>query len=165
MQLRTELGVAESFVAHVGQAKEVVVPLSEEELGPIRENSTRASDFLASYLERDVSSWSLDDLDAVFAAWIIAGDKRGFKPDRVVQILGAAFGERCAKELNMRWVWIEDFDGKCIALQGVDKDFRAFPFHSVEKRVADLESGFFKSVFISLQSASRNSEVASIGDV
>lgn len=165
VQLRTELGAAESFVARVCPTKEVVVPLSEEELGPIRKNSAHASAFLASYLERDVSSWSLDDLDAVFAAWINADDKRGFQPDKVVQIFGAAFGERCAQDLNMRWVWIEDSDGKCIALQGVDKDFRAFPFHSVEKRVTGSEYGFFKSVFISLQSASHNSEVASTGEV
>jgi len=165
VQLRTELGVAESFVARVCPAKEIVVPLSEEEVGPIRRNSARASDFLASYLERDVSSWSLDDLDLAFAAWINAEDKRGFEPDRVVQILGAAFGERCAQELKMRWVWIEDSDWKCIALQGVANDFRGFPFHSVEKRVADLEHGFFKSIFISLQSAARQSEVASPGDV
>jgi len=164
-QQRTELGVAESFVARVCPTKEVVLPLSEEELRPIQKNSALASDFLASYHEREISVWSLDDLDAAFAAWINAEDKRGFAQDKVIQILGAAFGERCAQELKMRWVWIEDSDWKTIALQGVEKDFRAFPFHSVEKRVEDLEYGFFKSIFISLQSASRDSEIASTGEV
>jgi hypothetical protein len=39
-------------------------------------------------------------------------------------------------EVAVARLWVVDSAGKSLALQGIDKDFRAFPFHSIEKRIA-----------------------------
>jgi hypothetical protein len=38
---------------------------------------------------------------------------------------------------------------------GIEKDFRAFPYHCVSKRIAAGETGFFKRISITLLSQSR----------
>jgi hypothetical protein len=70
-----------------------------------------------------------------------------------VQILGASFGQYCADTLEMRWVVITDQDGTAAAIRGAKKDYRAFPFHAIWKRIRDRENGFFKPIYISLEEA------------
>lgn len=53
----------------------------------------------------------------------------------------------------MRWVVITDEDGSAAALRGAKKDYRAFPFHAIRKRIADLEEGFFQPMYVSLEAA------------
>jgi hypothetical protein len=157
-QFRSELGSASGFVARTEPEPEVVIPLTDEELAPIHAAANHVTAFLSEFLERPVSTWSLEDLDATFATWSDSEDKRGFSDQEVIQLLGSAFGERCAQELNMRWVWVDDSEGRMLALQGKKKKFRAFPLHSVEKRIAHSEVGFFEPIFIALHSASQNPE-------
>jgi hypothetical protein len=102
---------------------------------------------------RSPQSWGLDDLDAAFASWAAAADRRGYDDEAIVQILGAAFGQYCARTLDMKWVIIDDQDGSAAALRGASKDYRAFPFHSIWKRIHDGEQGFFKPIYISIEHA------------
>jgi len=53
----------------------------------------------------------------------------------------------------MRWIRLTDSDGTDVALQGIAKDFRGFPFNVIAKRIPVREHGFFKPIYISLQDA------------
>jgi hypothetical protein len=44
-------------------------------------------------------------------------------------------------------------DGTAAAIRGAKKDYRAFPFHAIWKRIRDRENGFFKPIYISLEEA------------
>jgi hypothetical protein len=48
--------------------------------------------------------------------------------------------------LDMRRAVITDQDGSAAALRGCRKDYRAFPFHAIWKRIRDREQGFFKPI-------------------
>jgi len=83
-------------------------------------------------------------------------DKRGYSRDDVVRLTGAALGELCIRSFGMRWIQLTDSEGTVVALQGREMDFRAFPFHSVSKRIDDGEYGFFRAVFIGIEAASKS---------
>jgi hypothetical protein len=160
-QVRTELGTAETYVATTRtQPEETIEPLSEAVIAGIRANAAKAASFVSTFIESNASIWSIDDLDAAFKAWTISSEKHGFNPNTVIELLGAAFGERCAQELNMQWINVTDKYGKSIALVGKEKAFRAYPYDSIAKRVAEGECDFFKPIFMSLLSASRNEDIA-----
>lgn len=141
------------FVATTGPEPETVVPLSEGELAPILENAELVRSFLDAFLGRDPSERFLDDLDEAFGAWSESKDKKGYTNEAVVEIVGAAFGRFCAETLGMRWIRLTDADGTAIAVQGITKDFRGFPYHAISKRIPSGEYGFFKPIYISLQDA------------
>jgi hypothetical protein len=71
----------------------------------------------------------------------------GFTDEAVIELLGAMFGHYCVGRLNMRWVKLSDADGSTLAIEGVDLEFRGFPFQTISKRIADSEYGFFVPVF------------------
>jgi len=142
-----------SFVATVAPIPETVVPLSDEELRPILANAELIGQFLSAF-GAGRQPWSLEDLDLAFAAWSQAGDRRGYSNEAVIEITGAAYGQYCIERLDMRWVKVTDADGTAVALQGTKKDFRAFPYHSVSKRIDDSEMSFFGTIYASLAAAS-----------
>ena len=150
---RSELGQTSMFVATTEPEPETVVPLSEEDLKPILENAELVGPFLETFLARSPSNQFLDDLDDAFGAWSEANDKKGYTNETVVEIVGAAFGRFCAETLGMRWIRLADADGTAIAIQGISKDFRGFPYHAISKRIPSGEYGFFKLIYISLQDA------------
>jgi hypothetical protein len=137
----------ESLVATVDAAPESIEPLSEAELQGILENAALVRPFMSRFDVSVDGEWSPDNLDAAFTAWSSSPEKYGYTDKAVVEIAGAAFGQLCAERLNMRWVKITDTNGTALALQGVEKDFRAFPHFSVEKRINDYECGFVAPVF------------------
>ena len=57
------------------------------------------------------------------------------------------FGEYCVRHLDMRWIKLADQDGTTLAIEGVEKSFRGFPFQSITKRINDSECGFFRPLF------------------
>lgn len=77
----------------------------------------------------------------------MAPDKLGFTDEAVMELLGAMFGHYCVVKLNMRWIKLSDANGSTLATEGVDREFRGFPFHTISKRIADSEYGFFAPVF------------------
>lgn len=155
-RLKDSEGEAEQFVATIEPVDETVVPLSDEDLRPIIEDAALLSTFMAKFQGSNVSGWNLNDLDAAFCSWLDASDKCGYTDEAIVAILGAGFGQYCAEHLNMRWVRFVDKDSETLGLQGIERDVRGFPYHTILKRIADSERGFFLPVFISLRHAFEN---------
>jgi hypothetical protein len=85
----------------------------------------------------------------------------GYSDQAVMELLGAMFGHYCATQLNMRWIQLTDSDGTTLAVDGVEREFRAFPYQIIMKRIADREFGFFRPVFILVK---RNSMEARLRD-
>jgi hypothetical protein len=157
IRIRDSGSEVEGFVAKIAPVEEKIVPVSVGEVRSILENARLTGAFIRTFHGVQGVDWSLQDLDAAFAAWLHADDKLGYTDAAVVEILGAGFGQYCASHLNMRWIRVTDSLGTAIGLQGRESDFRGFPFHSISKRIPDCEYGFFGSVFISLKHA-RESE-------
>jgi Domain of unknown function (DUF3806) len=147
----------------VRQPVTTIRPFNEEETRAIDENDALLPEFFRVLLGRAPEVWGPDDFDAAFASWAGAGDLKGYDEETAVQILGAAFGQYCARTLNMHWVVITDEDGSAAALRGIKKDYRAFPFHAIRKRIRDREQGFFKPIYISLEQASEQDWAATRG--
>lgn len=156
-RFRGPLGAADAFVATIEPVPEVVRVLSAEEVQPIRENVELGIRFLREFGIENPEGWTLDDLDEAFARWQAASDKLGYSDDFIIEVLGAMFGEYCSAQLNMRWIKLEDQYGATLAIEGIEREFRGFPYQSISKRIKDSEHGFFRSVFIAL---SRMSEEA-----
>jgi hypothetical protein len=149
---RDPLGDVESFVATIAPIPETVEVLSEAELQPIRENAALVQQFLERFDSHSPNDWALEDLDQAFKAWVCSDNKRGFSEETVVEVVGAAFGEYCARQLNMHWIRVTDQDGTALAVDGIEKEFRAFPYQTIMKRITASEYGFFRPVFTMIKS-------------
>lgn len=157
---RSELGSSEFFVATVEPRSETIKPLTELELAPIFENAERIDDFFTAFLAERGDCHFLTSLDCAFGVWRESEDKKGYSSEAVIEIAGAAFGNYCVDNLDMRWIWIDDDLGRAIAVQGRAKNFRGFPFDAIMKRIPTGEYGFFTSIFICLKEASEQNSVA-----
>ena len=140
-------GPVEAFRATIEPVAETVVVLSDEEVQSITENVTFGVTLLRAFGVDGGDDWTLADLDAAFEAWQRAPDKRGYTDEAVTELLGAMFGYHCTVHLNMRWVTVTDAQGTSLAVEGVEREFRGFPYHTVAKRITDRECGFFVPVF------------------
>jgi hypothetical protein len=141
----------QSFVATVDPVPEVLRPFDSSELRAIEENAAQVAVLSQRYLGEAFAKPTPEALDAIFAAWAHSPERSATSDEEIVQILGAAFGRHCTSALDMRWVVVTDSDGSAAAIQGVAKDFRGFPFHSIWKRIRDNEQDFFVPIFLSLQ--------------
>jgi hypothetical protein len=150
---RSEQGQSSLFVATIEAAPETVEILGTDDLRPILENAALVEGFIGSFIERRAGADILEELDLAFGAWMEADDQLGYTDEGVLEIAGAAFGKVCTERLNMRWIRVVDSWGTALAVQGVMKDFRGFPYAAVSKRIASGEYGFFKPIYISLQDA------------
>jgi len=135
------------FIATTKPLPETVHILTDEEVRPLRENVAYGVKFLETFDAYNDKDWTLDHLDAAFASWLNARDRRGYSEEAVMELLGAMFGHYCNSQLNMHWIKLSDADGSTLAVDGVLKVFRAFPYQMISKRIADSEYGFFKPVF------------------
>lgn len=150
---RSPSGETEVFVATIEPLEESIRSFNEAETQAIEENSALLPEFFWVFLERSSEAYGPDDLDAAFASWAEAADRKGYDEEAVVQILGAAFGQHCSRTLDMGWVVITDKNGSAAALRGLGKNYRAFPFHAIWKRIRDKEKGFFKPIYVSFEVA------------
>jgi hypothetical protein len=145
--IRDPSGDAQVFIATTKPVVETVHVLTDEEIRPLLENAAYGIEFLKTFSAYDGTDWTLHDLDAAFACWLNASDRRGYTDQAVIELLGAMFGQYCNSQLNMRWIKLTDQDGSTLALDGVFKQFRGFPYQTISKRIADSEHGFFSPVF------------------
>jgi len=132
-------------------AVETISPLTADERLAIQHNAALVGDFLEAFVKLPDADSRLQDLDSGFAAWLLADDKLGYSTEAVVEIVGAAFGEYCATTLEVRWVKILDDDGEAVALQGIERDVRGFPFHTIAQRILRAEHGFFLPIYLLLK--------------
>jgi hypothetical protein len=142
-----EFGRANAFIAMTAPLEESVSVLSADEIRPINENVVYGVQFLEAFGIASGESWTLTDLDSAFEAWVLAIDKLGFTDEAVIELLGAMFGHYCTVRLNMRWIKLSDVDGTTLAIEGVDREFRGFPFQAISKRITASEYGFFVPIF------------------
>jgi len=142
-----EFGRVHAFTATVTPVEESVVILSADEIHRINENVVYGVQFLEAFGVASGENWTLTDLDSAFEAWVLAIDKLGFTDEAVIELLGAMFGHYCVVQLNMRWIKLSDADGTTLAVEGVNREFRGFPFQTISKRITDSECGFFVPVF------------------
>ena len=149
------LGPVEGFVATIAPFEESVSTLSHDELVPILGNAESAIEFVATFASALEQQLTLNDMDSAFSAWIAATDQRGYTAEAVIELLGAAFGNYCVERLNMRWVQVSDADGTALAVDGIRNVFRCYPYHSISKRLAAGETGFFVGVFALLEDMAR----------
>lgn len=159
VQARDSSGRTESFVATTLPAPETVVILNEEEVRPLKENAQYGLEFLSAFGIQHGAEWDVDDLDHAFAAWQTAGDKSTYTDNYVMEVLGAMFGDYCVKHLDMRWIKLTDEDGTTLAIEGVTREFRSFPYQSIVKRIKDSEHGFFRPIFRSLHQNSTDAKI------
>jgi len=159
----SDAGRAQSFVATIEPVPETVRAFDEDELAAIEENAAQVSILSRRYLEESFSQPTPKELDDIFNAWAHSTERGAVSDEEIVQILGAAFGKHCALALNMKWVVVTDSNGSAAAIQGITKDFRGFPFHSIWKRIRANEQDFFAPIFSTLEKQSAASrEAASV---
>jgi hypothetical protein len=144
----------QSFVATTDPVPETLRSFDSSELVAIEENAAQVSILSRRYLGKTYANPTPDELDAIFSAWAHSPERDVTSDEEIVQILGAAFGKHCVAALNMRWIVVTDSDGSAAVIQGVVKDFRGFPFHSIWKRIRDNEQDFFVPIFFELQKQS-----------
>ena len=149
----TPEGAVTTRVATTGPVKETVAPLPEDMMAGVREMAGHALMFVRDHLPGfDTASWSLQDLDDAFANWIARGDHASCPPEIVEQIVGSAFGEFCARQLDMHWILVTDAHGTAAAIEGDGsgaryKTMRSFPFAAVSKRIASGEAHFLVPIY------------------
>lgn len=155
LNISDPLGGAHAFIATTRPVEETVTPLTDEQVRPIRENIDFGIRFFEAFGIESGTNWTLEDLDEAFARWQRASDKLGYSDEFIVEVLGAMFGEYCAAQLNMRWINLKDQDGTTLAVEGVEREFRAFPYQAIVKRIKDSEHGFFRPVFVFIKHQSQ----------
>jgi hypothetical protein len=156
----SDTGRSQTFVATIEPVPETVRAFDEGELAAIVENAAQVPILARRYLEKSVPNPTPKELDDLFNAWAHSTERGATSDEEIVQILGAAFGEHCVMVLNMKWVVVTDSDGSAAAIQGIAKDFRGFPFHSIWKRIRANEQDFFVPIFASLERQSASSSEA-----
>ena len=162
--IRAPEGDVQVFIATTKPTPETVHILTGEEVRPLDENVAYGIDFLKTFDAYNGMDWTPDNLDAAFTSWLNASDRRGYSDEAIIELLGAMFGHYCNSQLNMHWIRLSDEDGTTLAIDGVLKEFRAFPYQTISKRIAASEYGFFKPVFSLIKhnesEASKRSDVA-----
>jgi len=161
----TRIPIAERSISENGESLRVyesafrpaplqtAVAPSEAELHALNEKAAAVNGFLLAFIGRDPGDeWSLPDLDAAFANWLTAEDKKYYSKTTVIAITGAGFGNYLVKHLGMRWLWISDSEGSAWAVRDSNDCVTGFPHHTVAKRIDDLETSFFEAVFLYLRS-------------
>jgi hypothetical protein len=156
----SDTGRTKSVVATIEPVPETVRAFDEDELAAIEENAAQVSILSQRYLEKPLPQATPKELDEIFNAWAHSTERSAVSDEEIVQILGAAFGKYCALALNMRWVVVTDSGGSAAAIQGIAKDFRGFPFHSIWKRITADEQDFFVPILASLEKQSAASREA-----
>jgi hypothetical protein len=158
LRVRDASGLTDVFVATTLPIEEVVAVLNPDEVLPLKENALYGLEFLGAFGIDKGTGWTLHDLDQAFAAWQVGSDKSVYTDQYVIEVLGAMFGDYCASRLNMRWIKLTDRDGSTLAIEGIAKVFRGFPYQTISKRIHDSEHGFFIPVFNMLQHNSREAD-------
>jgi len=145
---RHRVGGVASLVASVAPYEQRFTPLSDAQRGTIRDNAKLIVPFMSFHAVKPSGEWSLEELDKAFSAWTESGRKTPYGDDFVVEVAGAAFGEYCARHLNMEWVLVDDQGGKTVGLRSRVVEQQSFPFSTVFKRIPVREHGFFRPVFL-----------------
>ncbi len=155
-RVRGPSGPIEGFVATVEPIEEKLDFPAPDVAAAIGDNAHRIGEFMAHFGLATQPEVSPEDLDRAFTAWLRSGGTREYPREAAIEILGAAFGNYCIRKLNMRWVVVTDADGVALAVDGIHRKFRSFPYHSVAKRIDDKECDFFVGVYALIDDMSKD---------
>jgi hypothetical protein len=126
--------------------------LSPQELESLKSDAKQAGAFVTRYAPQGKqASHPLSDFDGAFAGWLVSDDPNKQSSDRVIRILGAAYGSYCIEHLGVRWAWIKDEFGEDIALVRENPTTRSFPFTSIRYRIEDKKTNFIYALYASLE--------------
>jgi hypothetical protein len=125
--------------------------LSSEELGALKVDAQRSALFVQRYMPAGKkASHPLDELDFAFEGWLRSNAPSKESAERVIRMLGAAYGSYCIEHLGVRWAWIKDEFGEDIALVRENPTTRGFPFTSIRYRIEDKKTDFIYALYASL---------------
>jgi len=99
----------------IGVAGQIIEPTAAEQ-GWIAGYVEAAGDLAARLVPGVTEPLTVDDLDAVWAAWL-ATDPAPAEANGVVHAIGLAFGQLLVDELGLRWVVVDEEDGIEAAVQ------------------------------------------------
>lgn len=105
-----------------------------------------AADLAAGFAGAGAIPPTVDELDALWAAWL-AESGRAEEANDVINAVGLAFGQRLVEDLGMRWVVVTDELGTEMAVHEPLGDVLVFPANLVAKRWESGQTGFLRPVF------------------
>jgi hypothetical protein len=103
-----------------------------------------AANLAAGHSGAGVSLPTVEDLDALWAAWL-AESGRAEEANDIINAVGLAFGQRLVEDLGMRWAVLTDDLGSEMAVHEPLCDL--LPANLVAKRWESHETGFLRPVF------------------
>ncbi len=121
-----------------GKIAKFLRELTPKELESLKSDAKQACPFVVRYAPNaKQAEHPLDEFDFAFAGWLASDDPNKESSDRVIRILGSAYGFYCIEHLGVRWAWIKDEFGEDIALVRENPTTRSFPFTSIRYRIED----------------------------
>jgi len=151
VEIDTPQGKVEWKTSDGGSISRVVRDVSSGELQVLQSDAHAAVAFLARYGPKDRGTeHPLELLDLAFAAWLLSEDPKKESADRVIHILGSAYGFYCIKHLGVRWAWTQDDHGLTIALVRENPTTVGYPFSSIQYRIEDRKTDFIYALYASL---------------
>ena len=144
--------------------KPVLNNLNNEQLEFIRNKSKEAKDFIAKYSEFHKDNLiEFHHMDISIENWKNADQSTREKPEEVIDLIGALFGQTLVEKLNFEWQLITDQYGTDFTV--IDKKYyvNGFPFSSVQKSVSEYRPNALTEIFNlfqqQLKKAQENGEV------
>jgi len=117
---------------------------NEAELKWIREHVEATDDFAAQFGITDQRP-SVDELDALWAAWLQIGVAED--ANAVVLMIGLSFGQHLVDDFGLDWVVVSDEHGTEMAVHREEGDVLVFPPNLVAKRWETRQTGFLRPVY------------------
>src|SRR5947207_283237 len=135
-----------------GKIAQFLRELTPKELESLKSDAKQAGPFVVRYAPNaKETEHPLDEFDFAFAGWLASDDPNKESSDRVIRILGSAYGFYCIEHLGVRWAWIKDEFGEDIALVRENPTARSFPFTSIRYRIEDKKTNFIYALYASLE--------------
>lgn len=128
--------------------KPVLSELNSEQIEFIRDKSKQAQEFVAKYSEFNIDSEiEFQHLDESIENWKNSDQNNREKPEEVIDILGALFGQTLVRKLNFEWKIITDQYGTDFTV--IDKKYfvNGFPFSSVQKSVTEYRPNSLNEIY------------------
>jgi hypothetical protein len=128
--------------------KPVLNDLNSEQVDFIRVKSKQGTEFVAKYSEfENEGKMEFKYLDSSIEKWKNTDQNTREKPEEVIDIIGALFGQTLVEKLNFEWKLITDQYGTDFTV--IDKKYfvNGFPFSSVQKSVTENRPNSLNEIF------------------
>jgi len=144
--------------------KPVLNDLNTEQTEFIKVKSKQGTEFVAKYSDfKKENEMELQYLDTSIENWKNADQNNREKPEEVIDIIGALFGQTLVEKLNFEWKLITDQYGTDFTVIDKKHFVNGFPFSSVQKSVTEYRPNSLNEIFglikEQLSEAEKNGEV------